>query len=231
MTYSKQVLRARTALRLLLLLAAAGTALPSSVVSQEPPDSLVADTVIKVAGLTVRAVRQATTPGGVTGIVSLPSSLPIPPVASVEDALRKMPFVLVRKNSRGMAEISVRGSQSRQVAVLLDGVPLTLAWDHRADPSVIPIMGAQNITMVRGLPSILGGPNVLGGVVEVNLSKGLNGGAEPDDISLLPDGLLNDLFRRDHHTEIHDLVIITGQHHRDNILDDIVHIPLDCCHY
>jgi len=182
MTYSKQVLRARTALRLLLLLAAAGTALPSSVVSQEPPDSLVADTVIKVAGLTVRAVRQATTPGGVTGIVSLPSSLPIPPVASVEDALRKMPFVLVRKNSRGMAEISVRGSQSRQVAVLLDGVPLTLAWDHRADPSVIPIMGAQNITMVRGLPSILGGPNVLGGVVEVNLSKGLNGGAETDDI-------------------------------------------------
>jgi iron complex outermembrane receptor protein len=92
-----------------------------------------------------------------------------------------MPFVLVRTNSRGMAEISVRGSESRQVAVLLDGVPLTLAWDHRADPSVIPVMGAQNLTMVRGLPSILGGPNVLGGVVEVNLSRG-SYGHEVDDV-------------------------------------------------
>jgi iron complex outermembrane receptor protein len=166
---------------LLLLLAAVGTALPQSVVSQIPPESLAVDTVIMVEGLTVKGVRQATTPGGVTGIVSFPSTLPIPPVASVEDALRKMPFILVRKNSRGMAEISVRGSESRQVAILLDGVPLTLAWDHRADPSVIPIMGAQNITMVRGLPSILGGPNVLGGVVEVNLSRGLNREGEADE--------------------------------------------------
>ncbi len=182
MTYTKQLLRARTALRVLLLLAAAGFTPPKSAVSQVPPDSTSADTVVVVEGVTVKAVRQTATPGGVTGIVSLPSSLPIPPGASVEDALRKMPFVLVRTNSRGMAEISVRGSESRQVAILLDGVPLTLAWDHRADPSVIPIMGAQNITMVRGLPSILGGPNVLGGVVEVNLSRGGNGGDEPDDV-------------------------------------------------
>jgi iron complex outermembrane receptor protein len=167
---------------LLLLLAVVGTALPQSVVSQIPPESLAVDTIIKVEGLTVKGVRQATTPGGVTGIVSFPSTLAIPPVASVEDALRKMPFILVRKNSRGMAEISVRGSESRQVAILLDGVPLTLAWDHRADPSVIPIMGAQNITMVRGLPSILGGPNVLGGVVEVNLSRGANGSEVSDDL-------------------------------------------------
>jgi iron complex outermembrane receptor protein len=93
-----------------------------------------------------------------------------------------MPFILVRKNSRGMAEISVRGSESRQVAVLLDGVPLTLAWDHRTDPSVIPLMGVQNIKLVRGLPSILGGPNALGGIVEVNLARGANGVEEKDDI-------------------------------------------------
>jgi len=180
MIHSKQVLRASTALRQLLVVVAAGTALPALATAQVPPDSLVSDTIIKVEGVIVRGVRRATTPGGVTGIVSYPASLPIPPGASVEDALRKMPFVLVRTNSRGMAEISVRGSESRQVAVLLDGVPLTLAWDHRTDPSVIPVMGAQNLTMVRGLPSILGGPNVLGGVVEVNLSRGSNDREEDD---------------------------------------------------
>ena len=27
--------------------------------------------------------------------------------------------------------------------MLLDGVPITLGWDHRTDPSVIPITGAD----------------------------------------------------------------------------------------
>jgi len=165
-----------------LFLAAVITTAPTTLVAQVPPDSVVTDTVIKLAGLTVQGVRQATNAGGVSGIVALPVDLPIPPMASVEDALRKMPFILIRNNSRGMAEISVRGSESRQVAVLLDGVPLTLAWDHRTDPAVIPVMGARSLSLVRGLPSILGGPNVLGGVVEVSLGGGAVAEYEPDEL-------------------------------------------------
>ena len=172
----------RAVMRLSLIVAAVAIAVPTSLVAQVHPDSVVPDTVIRLAGLTVQGIRRATNPGGVSGIVTLPAELPIPPVASVEDALRKMPFILVRNNSRGMTEISVRGSESRQVAVLFDGVPLTIAWDHRTDPAVIPIMGARSLTLVRGLPSILGGPNVLGGVVEVNLGGGAEPDYEPDDI-------------------------------------------------
>ncbi len=173
----------RALLRLPPVVAAMALAAPLCAAAQDQrPDSLAADTVITVEGMVVSAVRQTTTPGGVTGIVSHPVSLPIPPVASMEDALREMPFILVRKNSRGMAEISVRGSESRQVAVLFDGVPLTLAWDHRTDPSVLPVMGARNLTLVRGLPSVLGGPNVLGGVVEVDLGRGDIGAEEEDDL-------------------------------------------------
>ena len=153
-----------------------------TVEAQVRPDSALPDTVVRLTGLTVQGIRQAANPGGVSGIVTVPVDLPIPPMASVEDALRKMPFILVRNNSRGMAEISVRGSESRQVAVLYDGVPLTLAWDHRTDPAVIPVMGARRLTLVRGLPSILGGPNVLGGVVEVNLGGGPAAEYEPDDL-------------------------------------------------
>jgi iron complex outermembrane receptor protein len=65
-------------------------------------------------------------------------------------------------------ELSIRGSDSRQVAVLLDGVPLTVGWDHRTDPSLIPLTGSQNLIIVRGLASLLNGPNTLGGTVEVS---------------------------------------------------------------
>jgi outer membrane receptor protein involved in Fe transport len=89
------------------------------------------------------------------------------PAPLLDQALRETPFVLVRQNSRGEMEISVRGSDSRQTAVLIDGVPITLGWDHRADPSLIPITGAERMVVVRGLGSLLNGPNAQGGSVEV----------------------------------------------------------------
>jgi iron complex outermembrane receptor protein len=70
-------------------------------------------------------------------------------------------------------ELSVRGSDSRQVAVLLDGVPMTLGWDHRTDPSLIPVTGTRTITIVRGLGSLLNGPNTLGGTIEVDHGAGV----------------------------------------------------------
>jgi iron complex outermembrane receptor protein len=129
------------------------------------------DTVHEIEGVVVSG-RRVGAAGGASEVAVHPDSLLLRPAATVEDALRELPFVHVRQNSRGMAEISVRGSESRQVAVLLDGVPLSLAWDHRTDPSVIPLLGVRRLSLVRGLPSMLGGPNVLGGVVEVDVGRG-----------------------------------------------------------
>ena len=145
--------------------------LPQSLCGQSPPDSAAADTVYAIDELVVTSQRRAAATGGASALRITVDSLNLPPVATVEEALRALPFVLVRQNSRGSAEISVRGSESRQVAILLDGVPLTLAWDHRTDPAVIPLMGAQNLIVVRGLPSVLSGPNVLGGVIEVDVAR------------------------------------------------------------
>lgn len=61
----------------------------------------------------------------------------------------------------------MRGSDSRQAAVLLDGVPITLGWDHRTDPSLIPLTGSERMVIVRGLGSLLNGPNTLGGSIEI----------------------------------------------------------------
>lgn len=141
-----------------------------------PPDT----TVFRIQGISIQAQRPVTTIGGASAVEVSVDSLGLPAAPTAEELLRELPSVHVRTNSRGQAEVSVRGSESRQVAVLLDGVPLTLNWDARTDVSVLPASAVQDITFVRGLSTILHGPNVLGGVVEMNLARGEDYPAEPD---------------------------------------------------
>lgn len=123
----------------------------------------------RLGAVVVQGKRTPTTVGGASVVVVPIDSLRLTPGAPLEDLLREMPFVLVRQNSRGEAELSVRGSDSRQAAVLFDGVPITLGWDSRSDPSVFPLSGAGSIALVRGLSSLLMGPNTLGGVIELGV--------------------------------------------------------------
>ncbi|MBU1949719.1 MAG: TonB-dependent receptor plug domain-containing protein, partial [Candidatus Eisenbacteria bacterium] len=138
--------------------------------AQEPesPESL---KVYAVSEIAVHALRPIATAGGSSAVEAQVDSLPVPAAATVEEVLRELPFLHVRTNSRGEAEISARGSESRQVAVLVDGVPITLAWDARADVSVIPATALQDVIFTRGLSSMLFGPNVLGGIVEVRVGQ------------------------------------------------------------
>ena len=146
--------------------------------AQAPVDSARADSAATLKAVTVTGTRSAGTIGGASAVVVNVEELRSSPAPLLEHALRESPFVHVRQNSRGEMEISVRGSDSRQVAVLLDGVPLTVGWDHRTDPSLVPLTGAQNLVIVRGLASLLNGPNTLGGTVEVSHDDVSSRGAE-----------------------------------------------------
>lgn len=150
----------------------------------QQPEPARPDTVIRIEGVVVGSVRATTTTGGTSAIVLTPDSLIARPAPTMAEILREVPFVGVRENSRGEAEITVRGSDSRQVAVMMDGVPLSIGWDHRTDPSVIPLTGARSVTLVRGLHSVLYGPNVLGGVVEVGISDGPRRSDRPAPLQL-----------------------------------------------
>lgn len=131
-------------------------------------DTLRADSLQRLKPVIVTEGRSVGVVNGAAAVVIQPDALRSSPAPLLEQALRESPFVLVRQNSRGEMELSVRGSDSRQAAVLLDGVPITLGWDHRTDPSLIPITGAQSLVIVRGLGSLLTGPNTLGGSIEVS---------------------------------------------------------------
>ena len=141
-------------------------------------DSLRSDTLsgfpsrFELEGLRVVSSRRFTVTGGVGAIEMRLDSLASIPVPTLEQALRDMPFVRVRENSRGEAQPSLRGATDRHIAVLVDGVPLTLGWDHRTDLSIIPLTAARSVHLLRGLPSVLNGPNVLAGVVSVDVARG-----------------------------------------------------------
>jgi len=127
--------------------------------------------IFDIPEILIQAPRPITTVGGASALEVSVDSLALPAAATFEQALRELPMVHVRTNSRGEAEISTRGSDSRQVAVLVDGVPLSLAWDARADVSVIPATALREIVYTRGLSSMLYGPNVLGGVIETSVGR------------------------------------------------------------
>jgi iron complex outermembrane receptor protein len=127
---------------------------------------------MQIGGIRVEIPRLTATTGGASAVELTLDSMSAPPAPTMEQVLRAMPLIVIRQNSRGQAQPALRGAEDRQIAVLMDGVPLTLGWDHRTDLSIIPLTAAQDIRLLRGLPSVLHGPNVLGGVVEVDVARG-----------------------------------------------------------
>ncbi|MCG8467871.1 MAG: TonB-dependent receptor [Gemmatimonadetes bacterium] len=121
--------------------------------------------------LSVQATRPLATVSGASAVRLDLESPRVGPVPLLEEALRDIPFVQVRENSRGEAQLTLRGTESRQVAVLVDGIPLTLGWDARSDLSVIPVDAAREVELYRGISSVLHGPNVLGGVVAIEIGR------------------------------------------------------------
>ena len=144
-------------------------ALAATAVSASAQDTT---SVVKVRGLRVEVPRPSTTTGGTSAVEISTDSLSVVAAPTMEEFLRQMPFVQVRANSRGEAQPDLRGAEDRQIAVLLDGIPLTVGWDHRTDLSLISLTAVRKLTLLRGLSSMLHGPNVLGGAIELDVGRG-----------------------------------------------------------
>ncbi|MCU0646896.1 MAG: TonB-dependent receptor [Gemmatimonadaceae bacterium] len=146
--------------------------LPLGAAAQQParPDSSARDSTRAMSAVTVRAPYAPAVVGSAAVVAIRADSLPgLTAAPLLSDMLRRIPFLYVRQNARGENELSVRGSESRQAAVFFEGVPLTLTWDARADPTIIPMSGVQRVEFARGLSSILAGPNAIGGVISASL--------------------------------------------------------------
>lgn len=143
---------------------------PATVFAQDTTE------VVRIRGLRVEVPRPIATTGGTSAVEVSLDSAGAAAAPTMAEFLRRIPTVQIRDNSRGEAQPDLRGAADRQIAIFLDGIPLTVGWDHRTDMSIIPLTAVRAMTLYRGLSSMLHGPNVLGGAIEFDVNRG----ASPD---------------------------------------------------
>jgi outer membrane receptor protein involved in Fe transport len=116
-------------------------------------------------------------PAAVTIIeVGLPGQTdqPSPYKTSLAELLVGQPGVQVRA-SGGLGQFSgalLRGAAPNQVAVLLDGVPLSRGSQATVDLSLLPIAGLERVEIYRGAPPLELGVDAIGGVINLITRRG-----------------------------------------------------------
>ncbi len=91
---------------------------------------------------------------------------------SAADAVKALPGVSVRTNSRGETIARVRGSEERQTQVFLDGAPLAVPWDGRADIGLIPPGLIGTVRATKGAVPIEYGTNAVAGAIDLETRSG-----------------------------------------------------------
>ena len=90
---------------------------------------------------------------------------------TVADAVRNLPGVSLSRNSRNEEMINLRGFDSRQVPILVDGVPLYVPYDGYVDLGRFTTFDLAEINVAKAGASLLYGPNTLGGAVNLVTRK------------------------------------------------------------
>ncbi len=132
-------------------------------------------TVIKTDEVTVTATR------GSSLITEVPASVDVLSTQMIErenpsnlaEVLENVQGVYVRDYGglSGLKTISLRGSNSEQVLVMLDGQRLNNPQNGQVDFSSIPTEGIERIEVVRGGNSALYGADAIGGVINIITKK------------------------------------------------------------
>jgi vitamin B12 transporter len=93
---------------------------------------------------------------------------------TVADLLETTPgFQILRSGSAGQAQkVTMRGGNSRQVVVLLEGIPIADPGTATADLSLIPLEAVERIEVYRGAAGAQAGSGAQGGAVVIRLRRG-----------------------------------------------------------
>lgn len=86
-------------------------------------------------------------------------------IRDVSEILAGLEGININTTSYGKQTISIRGSNSNEVAVYLDGIKLNNSATGSADLAYVDLTDLDNIEVLKGSTSILFGPGNFGGVV------------------------------------------------------------------
>ncbi len=101
---------------------------------------------------------------------------------NLSEVLNTLPGIQVQQaGPNGPARISIRGSGTDQVLVLLNGLRLNSAQTGEADLNAIPVSQVKRIELIKGAQTALYGADALAGVVNIiTSSAGLTEGLKID---------------------------------------------------
>lgn len=91
---------------------------------------------------------------------------------TLADALKLVPGITTRTAADGTCRIDIRGMRTRQVKLLLNGMPILSTYDGQFDPDTVPVENIARIKITRGATSVLYGDGGTAGVIDIITKKG-----------------------------------------------------------
>jgi vitamin B12 transporter len=166
--------RLQRRLRAALLASVALAATPA--LAQQPPAQLPEITVFGASNVPLEAPRV-----GASVTVVTAEDIANQGAASVPDVLRLVPGVAVNQSGGrgGLTQTRVRGAESNQVLVVVDGIPINDVNSGDADLANVPVDNIARIEVIRGPQSGIWGPNAQAGVILITTKSG-RGLARPE---------------------------------------------------
>jgi iron complex outermembrane receptor protein len=161
-------LRVQPAALLLPLAAAlhAGGVLAQTAVA---PDRGASSPVFQLGQVDVQATAlSAPPPGGTSSSVVTQQQMLDRGALNVGEALSDLPGVTpVTLGQRGETQVNIRGFDSRQITLNIDGIPIYVPYDGNVDLSRLLVPGISEIVVTKGLGSLMYGPNNMGGSINI----------------------------------------------------------------
>ncbi|MEZ7196248.1 TonB-dependent receptor [Pseudodesulfovibrio karagichevae] len=91
---------------------------------------------------------------------------------TLADAFKMVPGVTTRTAADGTCRIDIRGMRTRNIKLLLNGIPFLSVLDGQFDPDAIPVENIARIKIMRGASSVLYGNDGNAGVIDIITKKG-----------------------------------------------------------
>lgn len=86
-------------------------------------------------------------------------------VKSVSEALQQLPGVYMSQVAQG--GIQIRGFESDNILILLDGMPMNTTYNNNMEWEMLPVENIERIEVVKGAGSSLYGGRAVGAVVNI----------------------------------------------------------------
>lgn len=165
MSHFRSARRPRRLPRPLLLPALAALHAASALAQTAPP----VEPVFQLGVVDVQTTAvSAPAPGGTSSSVVTQQQMLDRGALNVGEALSDLPGVTpVSQGQRSETQVEIRGFDSRQTTLNIDGIPIYVPYDGNVDLSRLLVPGISEIVVTKGLGSLMYGPNNMGGSINI----------------------------------------------------------------